>query len=91
MRREQEPPLDIDWHTPGLELTEAERAEALDRLPRLRRAVRELPVRIVHVEVERNPRKGGWGVSVALALPHRSLFAAEWARSLGFAGRRAWS
>jgi DNA-directed RNA polymerase specialized sigma24 family protein/ribosome-associated translation inhibitor RaiA len=35
-----------------------------------------------HVEVERSPRKGGYGVSVHVNLPTRSLFATAWSNDL---------
>ena len=81
--------LEVEWHDAGAGLTDADRRGLLESLPRLSRAARNFPATKVHVEVEWNPRKGGYGVSVHLALASHSLFAAEWARDLDAAGRSA--
>ncbi len=87
---DRETPLpEIDWRVSGVDLDDETRAAILSRLPQLARATRDFAVTTVHVEVEHSPRKGGYGVSVGLGLPQKSLFAAEWARDPGVAGRRA--
>ncbi|MCK6478940.1 MAG: hypothetical protein L6R43_01975, partial [Planctomycetes bacterium] len=88
-RRDPPKTLAVDWNDAGAQLTPDQKAEVLTRLPHLPRAVRDFPVAALHVEVELNPRKGGYGVSVNLPLPARSLYAAEWARDLGAAARSA--
>lgn len=88
-RRDPPKTLAVDWNDAGAHLTPDQKAEVLSRLPHLARAVRDFPVAALHVEVELNPRKGGYGVSVNLPLPARSLYAAEWARDLGAAARSA--
>ncbi len=81
--------LQVEWHVASGALEPGDRDLVLKRLPNLSKAVRDLPVETVHVEVDLNPRKGGYGVSVNLPLPRRTLFAAEWARDPAAAGRRA--
>lgn len=85
----QEPHFEVDWHVTTDELTEDDRAAILSRLPGLAKVVRDLPGRVLHIEVDHNPRKGGFGVAMHLALLHKSLYAAEWARDPALAGRRA--
>ena len=79
----------VEWHIANEAVGPEDRDLVLKRLPNLARAIRDFPVRTVHIEVDLNPRKGGYGVSVNLQLPARTLFAAEWARDLATAGRRA--
>lgn len=81
--------LKVEWRDSGADLSEEDRRAALKSLPRLAKAVRDFPVSTLHVEVEYNPRKGGYGFSVNLQLPARSLYAVEWARSPGTAARSA--
>jgi RNA polymerase sigma factor (sigma-70 family) len=81
--------LAVQWHVASETVAPEDREQVLLRLPNLARAVRDLPARTVHVEVDLNPRKGGYGVSVSLQLPAKTLFAAEWARDPATAGRRA--
>ncbi len=88
-RRNSSPVLEVDWHDAGADLTEKDRQEILRHLPRLAKAARDFPAGRVHVEVDFNPRKGGYGVSLNLPLPARSLYAAEWSRDLGAAARSA--
>lgn len=82
-------PLAVQWHIANDAVGPEDREAVLARLPNLAKALRNFPVRTLHVEVDVNPRKGGYGVSVSLQLPSRTLFAAEWARDPGSAGRRA--
>jgi RNA polymerase sigma factor (sigma-70 family) len=89
-RKKPEPiPLTVQWHIASEAVTRADKEAVLARLPNLSKSLRNLPVRTVHIEVDLNPRKGGYGVSVSLQLPSKTLFAAEWARDPGSAGRRA--
>ncbi len=89
-RKRPEPePLAVQWHIANDAVGAEDREAVLARLPNLARALRNFPVRVVHIEVDVNPRKGGYGVSVSLQLPSKTLFAAEWARDPGSAGRRA--
>jgi len=81
--------LEVDWHDAGAGLTEKDREAVRRHLPRLEKAVRDFPVSVVHVEVDRNHRKGGFGVSVNIQLPARSLYAGEWARDIPAAARAA--
>lgn len=81
--------LAVQWHVSSGAVGPEDREKVLLRLPHLSRTVRDLPSKTVHVEVDVNPRKGGYGVSVSLPLPARTLFAAEWARDPATAGRRA--
>lgn len=81
--------LKVEWHDAGAGLDDEARAKILESLDRVAKAVRGFPVTTVHIEVEHRPRKGGWGVSVNLQLPARSLFAAEWSRDLRTASRSA--
>jgi RNA polymerase sigma factor (sigma-70 family) len=81
--------LPVEWHIASDAVSPEDREVVLRRLPNLSRTVRDLPAERVHVEVSLNPRRGGYGVSVNLPLPGRTLFAAEWARDLGAAARRA--
>jgi DNA-directed RNA polymerase specialized sigma24 family protein len=87
-RRAPESP-EVLWHVVNGGVGPGEREEILRRLPNLLRSVRDFPVKTIHVEVDYNPRKGGYGVSVSLPLPAKTLHAAEWAREPGAAGRRA--
>jgi RNA polymerase sigma factor (sigma-70 family) len=87
-RRAPESP-EVQWHVAGTGVGPGEREEVLRRLPNLLRAVRDFPVKTLHVEVDFNPRKGGFGVAVSLPLPAKTLHAAEWARDPAVAGRRA--
>jgi RNA polymerase sigma factor (sigma-70 family) len=88
-RGSEVPALRVAWHVTGAGVDAEDRESVLARLPQLSRAVRDFPVAELHVEVDRNPRKGGFGVSVSLPLPRRTLHAAEWARDPATAGRRA--
>ena len=81
--------LDVDWHVAHGSVEDGDRENVLARLPHLERAVRDFPVTRVHIEIDNNQRRGEFGVSVNLQLPARSLFAAEWDRDIGVAGRRA--
>jgi RNA polymerase sigma factor (sigma-70 family) len=87
-RPEPEPPT-VQWHVANEAITRADKDAVLARLPNLAKSLRNLPVHTIHIEVDLNPRKGGYGVSVSLQLPSKTLFAAEWAREPGSAGRRA--
>ena len=89
LRRREPRTLKVEWHVSYEAVSPSDRELILRRLPKLAGAVRDLPVETVHVEVDLNPRKGGYGVSVNLPLPRRTLFAAEWARDLATAGHRA--
>jgi DNA-directed RNA polymerase specialized sigma24 family protein/ribosome-associated translation inhibitor RaiA len=81
--------LPVQWHVAHAGVGPGDRERVLARLPNLAKALRNLPVRVVHLEVDFNPRKGGFGVSVSLQLPSKTLFAAEWSRDPETAGRRA--
>ncbi len=87
--REAAERLKVEWHDAGAGLDDEDRARILESLDRVAKAVRGFPATTVHIEVEHRPRKGGFGVSVNLQLPARSVFAAEWSRDLGAAARSA--
>jgi DNA-directed RNA polymerase specialized sigma24 family protein len=80
--------LKIEWHVMVVKLKDSERAAILERLPRLEKAVRDLSARDLHIEVDHNVRKGGFGVAMHLGLPRRSLYAADWSLDVAVAGRK---
>jgi RNA polymerase sigma factor (sigma-70 family) len=87
-RRAPESP-EVQWHVANGSVGPEEREKVLRRLPNLARSIRDFPVKTIHVEVDFNPRKGGYGVAISLPLPHKTLHAAEWARDPAAAGRLA--
>jgi len=72
----------IRYHTINLEMRPTERELVEKELGRVAAHLSNFPRSAWHVEVERSPRKGGYGVSVHINLPTRSLFATAWSNDL---------
>ena len=72
----------FQYHTINLEMRPTEREMVERELARAAHVLRNFPRPSWHVEVERSPRKGGYGVSVHVKLSTRSLFATAWGNDL---------
>jgi len=74
--------MEIAYHAVNLESRPDERERIERELGRVADVLRKFPRPSYHVEVERSPRKGGFGVSLHVNLSTRSLFANAWGGDL---------
>jgi DNA-directed RNA polymerase specialized sigma24 family protein/ribosome-associated translation inhibitor RaiA len=72
----------VQYHTINLQMRPTERELVERELDRVADHLKSFSHPKYHVEVERSPRKGGYGVSVHVNLPTRSLFATAWSSDL---------
>lgn len=70
--------MKTEYHAVNLTLRDADRKHIEEELGKIGDTLRNFADPIAHVEVERSARKGGFGVSLHVALPTRSLFANAW-------------
>ncbi len=74
--------MKTDYHVRNITLRDADRQHIEEELEKIGGTLRTFADPVAHVEVERSVRKGGYGVSLHIALPTRSLFANAWGESL---------
>jgi DNA-directed RNA polymerase specialized sigma24 family protein/ribosome-associated translation inhibitor RaiA len=72
----------VQYHTINLQMRPTERELVETELGRVAEHLKTFSHPTWHVEVEKSPRKGGYGVSVHVNLPTRSLFATAWSNEL---------
>jgi len=72
----------VRYHTINLQMRPTERELVETELDRVAAQLKTFSHPTWHVEVEKSPRKGGYGVSVHVNLPTRSLFATAWSDNL---------
>ncbi|MHC4470928.1 MAG: HPF/RaiA family ribosome-associated protein [Planctomycetota bacterium] len=74
--------MEIVYHTVNHEIRPEERGAIVAELDRVVDFVKRFPRPVAHVEVEKSPRKGGFGVSIHVKLSTRALFASSWESDL---------
>jgi RNA polymerase sigma factor (sigma-70 family) len=74
--------MEIVYHTVNHQLRPGERKTIVTELDRVVEFVKRFPKPVAHVEVEKSPRKGGFGVSIHVKLSTRALFASAWESDL---------
>jgi ribosomal subunit interface protein len=74
--------MEIAYHTVNTDLSAGDREQIERELARVEDFVKHFPRPTYHLEVERSPRKGGYGVSLHVNLSTRSLFATAWGGDL---------
>jgi len=74
--------MKTEYRAVNLTLRNADRQHIDEELDKIGSTLRSFADPIAHVEVERSVRKGGYGVSLHVALPTRSLFANAWGDDL---------
>ncbi|MEN8149569.1 MAG: sigma factor-like helix-turn-helix DNA-binding protein [Planctomycetota bacterium] len=72
----------FQYKTINLDMRPTERELVESELDRVAHVLKNFPRPSWHVEVEKSPRKGGYGVSVHINLSTRSLFATAWGGDL---------
>ncbi len=70
------------YHAVNLTLQDADREHIEQELDKIGTTLRNFADPMAHVEIEKSARKGGYGVSLHVALPTRSLFANAWGGDL---------
>lgn len=74
--------MEIAYHTVNTDLTDGDHRAIEKELARVEDFVKNFPRPTYHLEVERSPKKGGFGVSLHVNLSTRSLFATAWGGDL---------
>ncbi len=80
--------MKVRYHTVNVDLPPQSREFLQAELGRVEDALRHFSDPIAHVEVEQSPRKGGFGVSIHVDLPTKSLFASHWGGDLRSAAEK---